>query len=126
LAASIAANGSSFGAREVVAAAADGDVAAIAIVDDACDAFAQACVSFVDLFDPTLIVVGGGLAAGLGDRLLDPARAAVRRFAFRMPAARARIVPAALGADVGLVGAGVLARRHLQDAAPQGGPAAPR
>ena len=52
-----------------------------------------------------LIVVGGGLADALGDRLLGPARVAVGAYAFRVPRRRVRIVPAALGGDVGLVGA---------------------
>jgi glucokinase len=109
----IATTGPSFGAREVVAAAATGDPTAAAIVDDACDAFAQACVTLVDLFNPELIVVGGSLAAGLGDRLLAPARETVAAFAFSMAARRVRIVPATLGDDVGLVGASVLVRDRL-------------
>lgn len=114
-----AAAGLAFGAREVVAAAEDGDAVAAAIIDDACDAFAMSCVSLVDVFDPTLLVVGGSLAIGLADRLLAPARDAVARLAFRMPARRARIVPAVLGDDVGLVGASVLVRERL-GAAPSG------
>jgi glucokinase len=102
-----------FGARDVVAAAEGGDAVAAAIIDDACDAFAMSCVSLVDVFDPTLVVVGGSLARGLGDRLLAPARDAVSRLAFRMPARRVRIVPTVLGDDVGLVGAGVLVRERL-------------
>ncbi len=108
----IASNGDRFGAREVVAAAEAGDPTATAIVDDACDAFAQACVTVVDLFNPELIVVGGSLAAGLGDRLLDPARAFVSRFAFRTAAGRVRIVPSMLGDDVGLIGARVLVQER--------------
>ena len=49
------------------------------IVDTAIDAFAAASVSLVDVFNPSLVVVGGSLGLGLGDRLLDPARAAVAR-----------------------------------------------
>jgi predicted NBD/HSP70 family sugar kinase len=70
-------------------------------------------VGLVDVFNPSLIVVGGSLAAGQGDRWLDPARAAVAHQAFRVPGRRARIVPAALGADVGLVGAAMLVAERL-------------
>jgi glucokinase len=110
--------GLAFGAREVVAAADSGDEVAAAIVDDACDAFAQSCISLVDVFDPSLVVVGGSLASGLGDRLLEPARDAVARLAFAMPARRVRIVPTMLGDDVGLLGAGVLVRDRLAAAGP--------
>jgi glucokinase len=114
LAERIRAAGSSFGAEA-------GDPTARRIVDDACDAFAAASVSLVDVFDPDLIVVGGSLARGLGEQLLDPARAAVAATAFRVPARRVRFVPAALGDDVGLVGARVLVEDRLAAA----GPAAP-
>ncbi len=105
--------GPRFGAREVVAVAAAGDPAAAKIVADACDAFAQACVTLVDVFNPELIVVGGSLARGLGERLLEPARRAVAGQAFRLAARRARIVPSALGDDVGLIGAFVLVADRL-------------
>jgi glucokinase len=108
-----AAAGPAFGAREVVAAAEDGDSTAARIVADACDAFALSCVSLVDIFDPTLLVVGGSLAWGLGDRLLAPARDAVAQLAFKMPGQRVRIVPTLLGDDVGLVGAFVLVQERL-------------
>ncbi len=42
------------------------------IMDRARRAFAAALVTIVDLFNPTRIVVGGGIAIGQGDRLLDP------------------------------------------------------
>ena len=100
--------GAAFGGRDVAGAEDAGDPAAIRIMEDARDAFASACVSLTDVFNPSLIVVGGSLAAGQGDRLLGPARDAIARGAFRRPASRVAIVAAALGDDVGLVGARVL------------------
>lgn len=94
-----------FDAAPVLAAAEDGIDAARTIVREAIDAFAAASIGLVNVFNPDLIVVGGGLAEALGDRLLGPARDAVGAFAFRVPRDRVRIVPAALGKDVGLVGA---------------------
>ena len=92
-------------AREVAAAEEAGDPTAMAIMERARRAFAAACVSIVDVFDPQLIVVGGSLARNQGERWLGPAREEVRRTAFGAPARRVRIVPALLGDDVGLVGA---------------------
>ncbi len=100
--------GAAFGGRDVAAAEDAGDPAASRIMERARDAFASSCVSLTDVFNPSLIVVGGGVAAGQGDRLLGPGRAAIARGAFRRPASRVAIVPAALGDDVGLVGARVL------------------
>jgi glucokinase len=113
LAASISERGTSFGARDVAAAEDAGDVTAAAILADARDAFAQACISLVDTFNPERIVVGGSLARGQGERWLGPAREAVARDAFRLARDRVTIVPAELGDDVGLVGGYVLVRSRL-------------
>jgi len=67
--------------------------------------------NIVNIFDPELIVVGGGAAAGTGELLLAPAREAMKAHivgeAYRTAV---RVVPAALGNDAGVVGAAVLAR----------------
>ena len=105
--------GAAFAGRDVAGAEDAGDPAANRIMEDARDAFASACVSLTDVFNPSLIVVGGSLAAGQGDRLLGPARDAVARGAFRRPASRVAIVAAALGDDVGLVGARVLLEARM-------------
>jgi len=86
-------------------AASAGDALALDIIARALRAFAAAIVSIVNMFDPERIIVGGGIAMAWGDRLLGPARAAVEAHAFRVQASRVRIVPAALGDDVALVGA---------------------
>ncbi len=100
-------------AADVAAAEDAGDPAAAAIMDHARRAFAAAMVTIADVFDPTLAVVGGSIARAQGDRLLGPAREAVRATAFRSPSRRVAIVPAALGDDVGLVGCLALVRRRL-------------
>jgi glucokinase len=91
--------------RDVADAADAGDPEAGAILERAQRAFAAYVVGLVNAFAPERIVVGGSLAAGQGERLLGPARDAVLRTAFRIPRERVEIVPAALGDDVGLVGA---------------------
>jgi glucokinase len=91
--------------RDVAEAADAGDAEATAILERARAAFAALVVGLVNALAPERIVVGGGLAEGQGERLLGPAREAVRTTAFRIPRERVRIVAAALGDDVGLVGA---------------------
>jgi glucokinase len=100
-------------ARHVAEAEEAGDPDAAAIMERARGAFGAALIGLVNVFNPELIVVGGGLAQGQGDRLLEPARRAVVEGAFRIPGGRVRIVPAALGDDVGLVGAQPLLARRL-------------
>jgi glucokinase len=67
--------------------------------------------SLVTIFDPELVVVGGGLVE-TGELLLEPARASFKEYVFA-PAHRVLppVVPARLGPDAGLVGAGTLALR---------------
>ncbi|HEX4898039.1 MAG TPA: ROK family protein [Candidatus Limnocylindrales bacterium] len=106
LAAALAARGPGrLEGRDVADAAEAGDPEAGAILERARGAFAAYVVGLVNAFAPERIVVGGSLAAAQGERLLGPAREAVERTAFRIPRERVEIVPAALGDDVGLVGA---------------------
>jgi len=69
----------------------------------------------VNTFNPDLIVVGGSIAEHQGDRLLDPARAEIRRGSFATPGARVRLVPPELGPDVSLAGAQPLVGGRLED-----------
>jgi len=99
--------------RDVAEGEVAGDAVCAALMERARTAFAIACVGWVNAFNPERIVVGGTLAERQGERWLEPARVAVANTALRGPAAGVRIVPAELGADVGLVGAWPLVReRH--------------
>ena len=64
--------------------------------------------SLVNVFDPDLTVVGGGFGAAAGDLLLRPALDSARREAVPPADESLRIVPAELGAEAGLVGAGLV------------------
>jgi glucokinase len=65
-------------------------------------------VSLVNVFNPELIVVGGGLVAA-GDLLLEPARAVVAERAHVPARDQVRIVPARFGDESGMLGAAALA-----------------
>lgn len=64
--------------------------------------------NFVNLFNPEVVVVGGGVLAA-GDLLLEPARAEVAARALRPSRDLVRIVPARFGHEAGMVGAAALA-----------------
>lgn len=102
-------------ARAVAEGEAAGDAVCARLMEHARRAFAMACAGFVNAFNPDLIVVGGSIAEHQGDLLLDPARAEIKRGAFATPAARVRLVPAALGPDVSLAGAQPLVAGRLHD-----------
>jgi glucokinase len=63
----------------------------------------------VNAFNPDVLVIGGG-ASRAGDLLLAPARRVVAERALRPSRDTVRIVPAALGEDAGMIGAGLFAR----------------
>ena len=64
--------------------------------------------SLVNIFDPELVVIGGGFAAA-ADFLFEPAREVMQREALAPESDRVRIVRAELGTTAGLIGAGLLA-----------------
>lgn len=69
--------------------------------------------NLVNVYDPEVIVIGGGVAQRLGEAFVGPIReTARRRFLRPDPDGRVRIVHAALDDYSGALGASVLARRH--------------
>lgn len=69
-------------------------------------------VIIVNVLDPEVIVIGGGMA-GAGKFLFEPLRRYVRKNAMSVPAKRVRIVKAELGNDAGVIGAAELVRVAL-------------
>ncbi len=68
----------------------------------------------VNLIDPEVVVLGGGMTERLGEAYVAPVRAAARQhFVNQSDADRVRIVAAALGDLSGAMGAAVIARQRL-------------
>lgn len=99
-------------AAEVFARARSGDARAQEVVARAARALGDLAVGLVNVLNPARIVVGGGVATGEPSFVFDAMRSAVRERAFAVPGRAVEIVPAALGDEVGLVGALVLARER--------------
>jgi glucokinase len=93
----------------VMRAADSGDETARALVTEVGRAFGQGLADLACIFDPDLIVVGGGLGS-VGESILGPAR---RVLADSLHGGNHRIAPtvqvAGLGASAGAVGAALLA-----------------
>ncbi len=104
-------------ARDVAEGEDAGDRACAEIMSIARHAFGVACAGFVNVFNPSRIVVGGSIAEHQGERWLAPAREEIERSSFRTPGRRVRIIPAELGADVSLAGAYPLVTARLGDSA---------
>lgn len=84
-----------------------GDADAIQVFATAGRWLGVAVASFTNVFDPDVVVIGGGVSAA-GELLLGPARDEYQRRALP-PTRRAPLVAAQMGNDAGMVGAGILA-----------------
>ncbi|MGI8430409.1 MAG: ROK family protein [Solirubrobacteraceae bacterium] len=85
-----------------------GDPAAIEAIELIGGRLGVAIASYVNIFNPEVVVVGGGVSAA-GELLLAPARAVVARRALPPSRDEVRIVAARFGSEAGMVGAGALA-----------------
>ncbi|TFC62479.1 ROK family protein [Cryobacterium sp. TMT2-15-1] len=95
------------GAREVLALAEAGDVAATAVWSEALDALALSIAQLAAVLAPEAVVIGGGLAQA-GETLFVPLRERMTTLlSFHR---RPLIVPASIGENAGLLGGALRAR----------------
>ena len=99
-------------AHRLVRLAAEGDATAIEILAGIGGKLGAAIGSFVNIFRPQLVVIGGGFATA-GDFLLGPARETMRREALPPARDRVEIVRAELGTAAGVIGAALVAYDEL-------------
>lgn len=101
-------------AKDLVMAARAGEERPRAALTEIGRMLGAGMASLVNTFDPELIVVGGGFGEAL-DLLLEPALETLRRDALPPGRDSVRIVPAALGEEAGMVGAGLIALELLAE-----------
>jgi glucokinase len=89
----------------------DGDEVAIGVLRSLGESLGLGLVSIVNIFNPDVIVVGGGVI-GAGELILEPARAVLAQRALPLAAAHVAVRPARFGAESGMLGAAVLAREQ--------------
>jgi glucokinase len=94
--------------EEGVAFAVAGDEAACSVTAAIGRNLGAGIASIVNIFEPEVVVIGGGASAA-GDLLLGPAREVVAERALRPSRDHVRIVTAALGEEAGMIGAGLFA-----------------
>jgi glucokinase len=92
-------------AHRLVRLANEGDGDAKAIIGDIGRHLGSAMGSFANVFDPELIVVGGGFGVAAWEHLIGPAEEVLRREALRPMRDEVRVVRAELGTAAGLIGA---------------------
>ncbi|MCQ2437583.1 MAG: ROK family protein [Clostridia bacterium] len=96
-------------ARTVIDLAKAGDPDAVKIFDNYVDDLAMGLTTLINVYDPEVIVIGGGVS-NTGDFLLNKLRAAYKKFVFCKNMPYATIELATLGNDAGIIGAAMLGK----------------
>ena len=96
----------------VTKAAESGDPLAIRLIERAGMIVGLGIVSFLHIFNPQIVILGGSVAEHTGDLFMQPLKEAIRTYAIDESYwARLIIAPAELGENVSLIGAAALALR---------------
>jgi glucokinase len=98
--------------RDLVRLASEGDARAKEALDGLARILGAGIASLVNVFNPEVIVIGGGFGRA-GELLFSTVREVVAREALSPARELVRILPAELGAEAGLVGAGLIAFEAL-------------
>jgi glucokinase len=99
-------------AEDLVARARDEDAAAVDALAGIGRKLGAGIATFVNVFEPELVVIGGGFGAA-GELLLEPAREVVAREGLEPGRDTVRIVEAELGVDAGVIGAAMIGLEAL-------------
>jgi glucokinase len=103
-------------AHRLVRLADEGDARAREILAGIGHRLGAAIGTLVNVFDPELVVIGGGFGSAAREYLLPPARGTMRREALPPGRDRVRIEPAKLGTAAGLTGAAFVGFEALDGA----------
>jgi len=103
-------------AHRLVRLANEGDETAKGILADIGRHLGSGMGSFANIFEPELIVIGGGFGVAAWEHLIGPADEVLRREALRPMRDEVKVVRAELGSTAGLVGAGFVAFEALDAA----------
>ena len=101
--------GAPISSEEVVSCARAGDELCLRVWDEACCYLGIACITIQHAFNPSRIVLGGGMGEA-GSFLVDRVKHHVHRLRWALHDDLPAIVPARLGRDAGAIGAAGLAR----------------
>jgi len=96
--------------RKVFAAAKKGDEIAKDVLKETATYLGIGLAGVVNLLNPEVVVIGGGVAEG-GAVFLDVVSAEIKRRAFDSAVEKLSVVRAALGNDAGFIGAGLLGEK---------------
>lgn len=90
--------------REVFECALKGDKLALEVVDYTLNYLGIGLANLINIFDPEMIIIGGGVSK-VGDMLFDRIKKIAVERSFKVMSDTVKILPASLGTDAGVVGA---------------------
>jgi glucokinase len=93
--------------KKLFGAAKKGDNLAQGVIHETAEYLAIGLAGVVNLFNPEIVIIGGGIADG-GAGFVETASAGIRKRAFRSATEHLRVARAALGNDAGFIGASIL------------------
>jgi glucokinase len=100
-------------AKLVTDAAQAGDPLARLLVEEIIQALIAGAVGLVNAFNPSRLILGGGVTAGL-PQLVERLDQGIRRYALKAAGEAVEVLPAKLGNNAGVVGAATLALQSFE------------
>jgi glucokinase len=99
--------------ENIAIAANSGDSMALDVMNRAAYYLGIGIVNLVNIFNPDMIIIGGGMSE-LGEMLIGPGRRLVKERAFSISSQAVRIVTAQLGNEAGIYGAAAYVRDRIR------------
>ena len=96
----------------VASAARRGDLLSNEVVKLAGRYLGIGLANIVNIFNPDMIVIGGGVSK-MGELILKPARKTMKEHAFKLPARRVSVVKSRLGENAGVIGASIYVTKRV-------------
>jgi glucokinase len=94
------------------------DQRATVLIEKMVDHLARILGAATQVLNPDVIVVGGGVSQA-GEKLFGPLRSALERYTLASHRERLKLVPAQLGEQAGVIGAGLMAWQAQRDSVPR-------
>jgi glucokinase len=113
LPASIATKPEKLKSKDLAAAFGAGDPVVVKEVHRAAHYLGVGLGSLMNVLGPQMIIIGGGVAAALGERYVEVVRASAHEQCLSDPEGKIKVALAALGDDAGILGAALLARERF-------------
>lgn len=98
--------------EQIIDAAMNDDVLSIDLISSIGEILGREIASIINIFNPELVILGGRLST-TGDYISLPIKSAINKYSLSLATNDTRLKISKLGEDAGLMGACLLARKHL-------------